>query len=128
MPRKAAPKPDNWNEVLKEVDAGRMTMRQAADSFGISESWLYRLRHKENPGRKDRRHEMGRKVGCSRKRYTTLMERDFSDYLMCKAIKAIDKCERCPKHCGGQKQYRGLINALLERVPLNGDENISEKT
>ena len=117
-------RPEGWEEVKAAYNRRELTFAQAAEKLGISQQWFNVLLRRDEPGRKTFKAEHGKNMGRANKKYTTYIEKHFSDYIMCKMIRLTENCDRCPNgaSCKGEKKNRGIVKKMLERVPINDQE------
>ena len=122
-------RPEKWEEVKQLYLSRQITSDEAVKMLGVSRAWFYRLLHRDNPGRKSFKADHAKAMGHANKKFETYLEQNFSDYLMCNAIRSANYCKRCPCNCKGaeQKNYRGLLKKLMEKVPLKAEEKPLEK-
>ena len=124
-----AQRPEGWKETAELLQSGKITQAQACERLGITRGWLNILLDRDFPGRKSRKAEWGKALGKSNRKYTTYLQKHFSDYEICQMIKARGKCERCPmKSCKSGASFKGLGAKLVAKVPLKDTQNISEAT
>ena len=123
-----AKRPEGWVEVTSRLERGEITQSQACEELKISKAWLNILLHRDNPGRKSRNPEVVREIGLANKKYTTYLEKYFSDYEVCMMLKARDNCDKCPLTCKGYMKNKGIRQALMKRVLLKADEKPTEIT
>ena len=122
-----AQRPEGWKEVTEKLQKGEITQVQAAEELGISKAWLNQLLNRDDPTRKSRNPEAVRKIGLANRKYTTWIEQNFTDYEVCMMIKSRANCHKCPLSCKGYMKYKGLANALTQKVPLKAEEKPCEE-
>ena len=113
-----AKRPEGWAEVKAAYYRRELTVEQASEKLGISRQWFTTLLRRDDPARKSFKHENGVKLGKSRRKWTTYLEREFSDYTLCKMIRLTENCAKCPCNCDGQKNYKDLRAKLIQLVPI----------
>ncbi len=123
-----AKRPEGWEEVKAAYNRRELTIIEAAEKLGISVQWFNVLLRRDEPGRRTFRHEHAVAMGRARKKWTTYLQKEFTDYTLCKMIRLTENCDKCPAHCEGQKSYKKLGEKLVQKVPLKDDQNILEET
>jgi hypothetical protein len=122
-----AQRPERWEEVKGMYLRRELNGHEAAERLGISPAWFFRLLHRDDPARRSLKREQGLKLKELNTRYTTLLQKTFSDYEICMMIRARDRCGRCPLNCNGSMRYKGLGRKLTERVLIDEDGRPSQK-
>ena len=117
-----------FKEIAEKVMAGELSQQQGADALGMPRSTFMFRMNKEYPNRPkgvNVRNE-NRAPVSGRPRKLTYMERVYTDETLCRDL----ACRHCPFNTDGGKCKgpKGLIEAMLRRVPLKADGNILEET
>lgn len=123
-----AKRPERWEEVKARYNARELTFQQAADELGISIQWFNTLLRRDEPGRKTFKHEHGKEIGKARKKWTTYLQKHFSDYELCMMLKSRGNCDRCPQVCKGYMGYKGLGAKLVAKALLKDEEKPLEES
>ena len=115
-------RPENWEEVSRAYMNKEISSAQAAEQLGISGALFFRYLHRDFPLRKDLRKDHAYQMSQGNRKYSTYLEKNFTDAAVCKMLRVTENCGRCPMtRCNGEKKCRGIRAKMVERVTLKAD-------
>ena len=121
-------RPENWEEVTKAYLNKEINSIEAAEKLGMSSALFFRYLHRDFPLREDFRKDHAYRMSQNNRKYSTYLEKNFTDAAVCKMLRVTENCDRCPMtRCNGEKKYRGIRAKMVERVTLKADEKPLEE-